>query len=49
MYDVRIIQEEDKVTVLVQQVRISFVGDNAMKDANDFVIQLLKETGRIGY
>lgn len=49
MYDIRIIQEEDKVIVLVQQVRVSFEGANAMKDANDFVIQLLKETGRIGY
>ena len=50
MFDVKIIEETRyKMIVLVEQVKITFEGEHARRDANAFVIELLKDTGRIGY
>ena len=50
MFDVKIIEETKyKIIVLVEQVKITFEGEHARRDANAFVIELLKDTGRIGY
>lgn len=46
MYQVKVYELKNEWVVEFERVRVSFETE---KQANKFVIELLKETGRIGY
>lgn len=53
MYEIKVSDmehpHEEKVEVRFEKVAITFRGDKAKEDAYNFIIQMLKETGRVGY
>lgn len=52
MYEIRITEKDYEVEVTFQNVKITFENEDSdlnKKRANEFVLELLKDTGRLNY
>lgn len=52
MYNIEIIEKDYEVEVVFENIKITFSNEDSdlnRKRANEFVLTLLKDTGRIGY